>query len=380
MSAVCEPDCGPSEDGEAGAEHLAGQLAASLAADLQDLLDPDALSSESITAVRELLKQGSSVNTERSYRGDALYWQEWALARYGRPIEPPVTPAVVVQFIVDHALREDENGVLVYGMPESVEQRLIATGRKRSAGAPSLATLMHRLAVLSVQHTLRGLENPVSRGEVRELIAKVKRAYAKRGAQPQRRPALTLEPLEAMLATCDDSLVGLRDRALLLFAFASGGRRRSEVAGASMENLSRVGDVYVYNLAVSKTNQAGEQLPTNQKPIAGRAAAALEAWLVASGVLSGAIFRRLRRGGHVGGPLAPASVNEIVKGRARAAGLPDGYTAHSLRHGFVSEAMRQRVPLPEAMAMSGHSSMKVFAGYAGQAPLDGPGARLLDAK
>ena len=40
-----------------------------------------------------------------------------------------------------------------------------------------------------------------------------------------------------MLATCTDGLIGVRDRALLLFAFASGGRRRSEVASAVMENL-----------------------------------------------------------------------------------------------------------------------------------------------
>jgi hypothetical protein len=33
-----------------------------------------------------------------------------------------------------------------------------------------------------------------------------------------------------MVATCTDGLLGLRDRALLLFAFSSGGRRRSEVA------------------------------------------------------------------------------------------------------------------------------------------------------
>jgi hypothetical protein len=29
-----------------------------------------------------------------------------------------------------------------------------------------------------------------------------------------------------MLATCTDGLIGIRDRALLLFSFSSGGRRR----------------------------------------------------------------------------------------------------------------------------------------------------------
>lgn len=42
-----------------------------------------------------------------------------------------------------------------------------------------------------------------------------------------RKEALTRDVLEMLLASCDDSLRGLRDQALLLFAWASGGRRRS---------------------------------------------------------------------------------------------------------------------------------------------------------
>jgi integrase len=61
-----------------------------------------------------------------------------------------------------------------------------------------------------------------------------------------------------MLATCTDGLIGIRDRALLLFAFASGARRRSEVAGAVMENLVKINaQTYLYRLTHSKTDQAG---------------------------------------------------------------------------------------------------------------------------
>jgi hypothetical protein len=46
-----------------------------------------------------------------------------------------------------------------------------------------------------------------------------------------------------MLATCTDGLIGIRDRALLTFAFSSGGRRRSEVtafqAGATPEDIAQ---------------------------------------------------------------------------------------------------------------------------------------------
>jgi site-specific recombinase XerC len=95
------------------------------------------------------------------------------------------------------------------------------------------------------------------------------------------------EPLEALLETCDGSLAGLRDRALLLFAFSSGGRRRSEVTAATLENTLREGGLFVFTLATSKTNQTGLDRPENDKPVAGRAARALSAWLAASGIGAG---------------------------------------------------------------------------------------------
>lgn len=71
-----------------------------------------------------------------------------------------------------------------------------------------------------------------------------------------------------MLATCDDSLKGKRDRALLLFAWASGGRRRSEVAAADMKFLKRLAPgAFSYELAFSKSNQSGIDRPDNHKPV-----------------------------------------------------------------------------------------------------------------
>jgi len=51
--------------------------------------------------------------------------------------------------------------------------------------------------------------------------------------------ALTRDPLESMLETWTDAWVGIRDRALLLFAFAGGGHRRSEIATAVLQSLVR---------------------------------------------------------------------------------------------------------------------------------------------
>jgi len=104
-----------------------------------------------------------------------------------------------------------------------------------------------------------------------------------------------------VLATCDDTLRGKCDRALLLFAWATGGRRRSEVASATLESLQRVGGdgarSYLYTLAHSKTNQAGAERPEDVKPLVGSAAQAMQEWLAASGIKEGVLFRRIRKGG-----------------------------------------------------------------------------------
>lgn len=360
---------------------LGAALPAGLPAALRDLppLDPEQLGPMGAQAEAALLRQGESENTLRSYRSALRYWAAWYALRYRQPIALPVPEAAVLQFIVDHAQRHDAGGLLVSELPAAVDQALVAGGFKAKAGAPALNTLLHRISVLSKVHQLESAPNPCEQPRVRELLAKTRRGYVKRGALPGKKPALTREPLEALLATCDASLTGLRDRALLLFAFASGGRRRSEVTQASLENTRRTGDAFIFTLSHSKTNQAGADRAENDKPIAGRAAAALAAWLAASGLQAGPIFRRVRRGGVIGEPLSPAAVRDIVKKRCLLAGLDEGFSAHSLRSGFVTEAGRRGVPLGETMAMTGHRSTASLVGYFRQGHMaQSRAVRLLD--
>lgn len=63
-----------------------------------------------------------------------------------------------------------------------------------------------------------GLVNPCADPLIRELLARTRRAYAQRGVRPQKQRALTRDPLQQILATCDESPKGIRDRALLLLA------------------------------------------------------------------------------------------------------------------------------------------------------------------
>lgn len=421
---------------EAAAEGAAHPLATlATLADRGAALDPRRLASTAEEAARALLRQGESSNTRVSYGSAMRYWCAWYAARYGGSLALPVPVPVVVQFIVDHAVRrpnepsdaqppkapsetaddapsQDQgrkrrkspkvSAELVTELPPDVDEALVKNGYKSKLGPPALNTLVHRIAVLSKAHQMAragstgstgstgaagspdaGMPNPCADTLVRELLARTRRAYAQRGARPKRQRALTKDPLQLLLATCDESLKGKRDRALLLFGWATGGRRRSEIASATLENLQRIdADSFVYTLSHSKTNQSGSLRPEDVKPLVGTAAAAMREWLAvlkARGIDEGPIFRRIRRGGHLAEPLAAAAVRDIVRERCALAGVEGSFSAHSLRAGFVTEAGRQNMPLPETMAMTGHQSVATVVGYfRAESALAGKAGRMLD--
>ena len=344
------------------------------------LLQASVLSDATDQAINELLREGESPNTMASYRSALRYWSAWHAMRYGRQIQLPVAIPCVLQFIVDHAERTTNIG-LTSELPDEIDAALVYAGSKGKLGALSHNTLVHRIAVLSKAHQLRELQNPCHDPKVRELLSRIRKAYARRGVLPAKKDALTKVPLQAILETCNDTLRGKRDRALLLFAWSSGGRRRSEIVSADMKFLKRVTDGYVYTLAHSKTNQAGMQRPENDKPLLGAAAAALTIWLETSGVVEGQIFRQVRKGERLGPGLSAASVRDIVKYRCALAGIEGDFSAHSIRSGFVTEAGKQNMPLAETMAMTGHQSVATVLGYSRSgASLSSDAARLFEEK
>jgi integrase len=123
-------------------------------------------------------------------------------------------------------------------------------------------------------------------------------------------------------------LKGIRDRAILLFSFAAGRWRRSEVSSAQVEDLEQREGGYLFTVQKSKTDQSGEGLTV---PVQGIAAAALTRWLSMTSITEGPLFRRFIKGGKVSSePLSDHSINTMVKERAVQAGLnPSHYSAHS---------------------------------------------------
>jgi len=352
------------------------------------LLDPARLNDEAAEAVNAFFHEGQSANTARTYKTALQYWGAWHALRYGSALNAPVAAQVVVQFIVDH-LEHDPNraapAVTPYSrtrdttqhlLPPAIDRLLVERHYKAKMGPWSFATVETRLAALSKAHEIYRMDNPhlgmgpeanpLRDPKVRALLAAARRAYARRGRAPSRPAAATRLVMEALLASCGDDLIGVRDRALLLFGWASGGRRRSEITAATFENVRRDGGGFVYELQVSKTNQTGSNDPKRFKPIQGAAARALHAWfkrLLAQHITSGKIFRGIRHG-RIVDPLRADAVRDIVLRRAKLADQPLGrLSAHSLRSGFVTEAGKQGIGLGDTMALTGHRSVQTVMDY-----------------
>src|SRR3546814_16941237 len=74
---------------------------------------------------------------------------------------------------------------------------------------------------------------------VREAVKRAAKAEERPRVRKSRR-AITRTILEDLLDTCaDGGPAALRDRALLLVAFGSGGRRRSELASLKVAQIGR---------------------------------------------------------------------------------------------------------------------------------------------
>lgn len=341
------------------------------------------LSSEDMATLRHVLNTGTPDNTKRAYERDLVYLEAWCRVANGHDLPWPASQELVMKFLAHHLYdpdeRERDSG---HGMPKDIEDRLIDNGVRRTRGPHAPSTVRRRIATWSTLHVAQGLPNPMESPGLRRLLAKLIRAS--RHTPSHRSPnAVVLDILERLLDACDDgTLRGQRDRALLCVMWASGGRRRSEMGRIRREDIRREPDVLenpddphsprlkAFSIGIRRTKTTAEA-DAARVWLVGPAAEELDLWLRASGVLSGSIFRRIRRlrgGAEEISPddigLSGDAVADVVKKRCRRAGLdPKAFSAHGLRSGFMTESLDQNVPLQEAMAQSLHRSVQQASRY-----------------
>lgn len=350
------------------------------------------LTDADVATLRHLAQQGLGANSLRALASDLGYLEAWALAATGAPLPWPAPEALVIKFVAQHLWdphkRETDPG---HGMPADVAAALSGQGLLRSAGPHAPATVRRRLSSWATLTKWRGLTGCFAAPGLQSLLKLAVRASTRPRSRKSQK-AVTADVLGALLKTCaSERLVDLRDRALLLTAFASGGRRRSEIAALRMSQLVAAEPVpadphqpdgaqlpcLTIRLGRTKTTQAESDASVL---LIGRPVEALNAWLARAGIADGPVFRGIDRWGHLDRrALTPQAVNLILKRRAAEAGLdPAQFSAHGLRSGYLTETARRGIPLPEAMQQSQHRSLQQAASYYNDAERTlGQAARLI---
>jgi integrase len=218
------------------------------------------------------------------------------------------------------------------------------------------------IAGIRYYYHAQGLSIDTAHPAIAATLKGIRRA---KGTRQTRKTPLLLPDLQAMVAALPETLIGIRDRALLLLGFA-GAFRRSELVSLHVNDLELTEEGYRVLLRQSKTDQekAGVEkaIPYGSSP-ATCPVIAINAWLEASELKEGFLFRSINRHGHLATYLSDRAVAEIIKRNPALEGRSDKFSGHSLRAGLCTAAAAARVPEHIIMAQSGHKSRDMVQRY-----------------
>lgn len=284
-------------------------------------------------------------NTLRTYRYAYQRYADWCAANHVVPI--PADPEVVGEYLMDMA-----------------EQGL------------SYSTMRLTLTIISRANQMANYPPLSTREEpLHSIWEGIKRLH---GTTQVGKAALYPQDLAQMIACMPSNLIGIRDRALLLLGFA-GAFRRSELVALNVEDLHFSRNGVLVLLRKSKTDQYREGM-VKAIPYTGNPTTcpvrAVQEWLKASGIRSGALFRYVNRHGQIPAQvrtktgalrenrLSGHAVARIVKRWAAAAGLdPTRYSGHSLRVGLVTASAEAGENEAAIMRQTGHKSIAMVRRY-----------------
>ncbi|WP_157887909.1 site-specific integrase [Frondihabitans sp. PAMC 28766] len=360
---------------------------------------------ELAAAAAELADASISENTRRAYASDIRQLQRW-LAGYieGDTADPavleatstcPLSPGTVVQYLTEKSLVTTETGGWRY--------------------APSSMTRW--LAAIARDHIEHGFESPTKHPTVQAVLVGIRRKHARPRDQsaPLLLDGLRQAVLAADITSFPAGVRGTRDIAVLVLGFA-GAFRRSELTNLTLGDITLHDEDGLHVRVVrSKTDQeqhgaikglpfgansatcppcafrrwyallvaAGEGRPQVMRALRTQNIAVhlCRDPFVATLPRSVALFPALTKNGFPasagGDPLlmrgmSGDAVAKIVKERARNAGLPaEALSGHSLRAGFITQAIRAGASHHQIMRQSMHKNPATVEIYVREnAPLE----------
>lgn len=285
-----------------------------------------------LTSAASYAAEDKSANTRKAYRGDWLDFQTWCA---GLQLETlPAAPATIAGYLAHLADK-----------------------------ALKASTIGRRAAAITYAHKLKGFDAATSNESVRAVLRGIRRRI---GTATDHKSPATAPAIGDMLEHIPDTIVGLRDRALLLIGF-SAALRRSELVALQVSDLEMHKQGLLLHIRSSKTDQegAGETIPVpNGRKL--RPVAAVQAWLEAAKISEGPVFRGIDRHGNVKPHgLCDKSVADIVKRYAGLSGLDAAlFAGHSLRAGFVTSALEEEgADLFKIMGITRHKRVETLKIY-----------------
>lgn len=275
--------------------------------------------------IKELLDSASSTNTRRAYDTDLEQFSQFCI--HSGLEEMPATPETIARYIAH-----------------------IEISYKAS-------TIQRKISAISKAHKQRGHTSPASHPIVKEVL---KGLRVERSEQRQKQaPPLSTEQIER--ASHNLSILytnkALRDRAALLLGFF-GAFRRSELAALKWDDVKEDEKGLTIYIGKSKTDQEGKGqykiFPYRSDPKA-CPVRALRAWHTCDQVTGrDYVFTSITKGDNVNDkPLSGKDIDRIIK---KIFGKHSGYSAHSLRAGFVTEARRKGARIEAIKMQTGHKS------------------------
>ena len=271
---------------------------------------------EALDAVAaELVAEGIAEETRRGYAGDLARYAGWCAERG------------------------------LDAIPASA-QRLANYVAYLGTSGKAPATADRALAAILSAHRLAGAPRPDTKG-ARSAIRALRQRRADAGVGTDKATAASVADLRRMVATTDPgSLLGARDRAVILLGFA-GMLRRTEVAALLVGDVATSPEGLTVSVRRSKTDRdavgAVVAIPfgTHELTCPVRA---LSAWRAIAGIGEGAraqpLFHRVDRHGRLLGAMSGQAVAIVIARAAEAAGLDGCYRGHSLRRGGATAARR----------------------------------------
>lgn len=298
-----------------------------------------------------------AVNTRRAYKFEHYCYLKWC-ARSGVAKPVPAISEVVHLYLQELS----EKGHIAEDLPSGKLK-----GQPRPLGYNALMRALAAICRSNIESNNATIWND-------PIIEKQRKAFGK-DFVPKRKRGIGSDEL-LLFRVCDlidNSVTGVRDRALILAGW-HGGKRRSEIADARFEDfkITPKGN-YQWTIPRSKTDQEGKGfevfLPLNEDvrycPVT-----ALKKWFEVSKIDSGPVFRnvveaREGRDVRIKDEAIDSSVVALrIKHYVAQLELdPKEFGGHSLRRGFITTARREGKRDDEIMAITGQRDPKTLHAY-----------------